>query len=883
MIPDRPLDRVTSIKAKLAVLVVASILVATAVAAIGEQAEVPWWISLPVTIAAALGLTQWLARGMTSPLREMTGVAGRMAGGDYDQQVTATSSDEVGVLARAFNTMARDLARSDAQRRQLVATVSHELRTPLSAQRALLENLVDGVAAPDDGALEVALAQAERLSDLVADLLDLSRIDAGQAALRLGPVRVADLLDRGVAEARLEARPVRHEVTVTPPDLTVEGDPGRLAQVVANLLDNAARHSPVGGPVRVSAAASGEGAWTLEVADDGPGIRADRADRVFERFGTGEDSGGGTGLGLAIARWVCELHGGTIVALAPEPGRSGARIRATLPRRTPGVTPPATAPGVTPPATVQEDPVPVPRTAPAPAPGLATHPATYAAVPVAPVMDTVFGRLWPEVGLGPQPRWLLASLGVGLLAALALPYHPVGLAALGVLLASGGVVLAASGVRARPWTVVSAVLAVAAGTLVVLRASLWLSVLAVLAAGVLTTTALTQARSLPAIVAGPVAWVLAGVRGLPLLGRTLAAASRRRLLWPVARTAAISVIVLVVFGALFASGDALFGAWADAVVPSLDLAGFTFRTFVFVLAGGILLAGCYLSLNPPRVNTLAPPRPRPVAHAWEWLVPVGLVAAVFATFLLAQATALVGGHDYVQRTTGLTYADYVHQGFGQLTVATALTLVVVAVAAGKAPVATSRDRVLLRGMLGALGVMTLLVVASALHRMATYQQAYGFTTLRLVVDVFEAWLGLLVLLVLLAGVRMAGWWLARGALLAGVGLVLVLGMMNPDGWVAQRNIERYHVTGSLDAAYLATLGDDAVPAIVRGRLPAPMVGCILGAQESNRGPMEASGNGAGVDLLGWNLGRARAATLRGEVEPLDPTSPACLAVLAPSP
>ena len=187
---DRPLDGVASIKVKLGLLVGASVVVAVIVAGVGEVAEVPWWMSVPVTVAAALAVTQWLARGMTSPLREMTVAARGMAGGDYAQRVTASSSDEVGTLARAFNAMAADLASADQQRRQLVATVSHELRTPLTAQRALLENLVDGVVRPDDDALRAALTQSERLSALVGDLLDLSRIDAGAAPLRLTEVRV---------------------------------------------------------------------------------------------------------------------------------------------------------------------------------------------------------------------------------------------------------------------------------------------------------------------------------------------------------------------------------------------------------------------------------------------------------------------------------------------------------------------------------------------------------------------------------------------------------------------------------------------------------------------------------------------------------------------
>ena len=190
----RPLDRLSSIKVKFGLLVGLSILAAVLVAEIGSRAGVPLWLTLPVTVAAALGITQWLARGMTSPLREMTHAATRMATGDHSERVTATSADEVGRLARAFNTMAADLAASDHHRRQLLATVSHELRTPLTAQRALLENLVDGVVRPDDATLQSALAQSERLSDLVGDLLDISRIVGGAVVLNLGRVVVADLV-----------------------------------------------------------------------------------------------------------------------------------------------------------------------------------------------------------------------------------------------------------------------------------------------------------------------------------------------------------------------------------------------------------------------------------------------------------------------------------------------------------------------------------------------------------------------------------------------------------------------------------------------------------------------------------------------------------------
>ncbi len=135
MNPARPLDALTSIKTKLGLLVGVSVVVAVLVAAVGDAAQVPWWTSVPVTVAAALGVTQWLARGMTSPLREMTRAAQKMAGGDYSQRVTASSSDEVGQLAVAFNAMASDLAAADQERRRSSprCPMSCALRWPPSA------------------------------------------------------------------------------------------------------------------------------------------------------------------------------------------------------------------------------------------------------------------------------------------------------------------------------------------------------------------------------------------------------------------------------------------------------------------------------------------------------------------------------------------------------------------------------------------------------------------------------------------------------------------------------------------------------------------------------------------------------------------------------
>jgi signal transduction histidine kinase len=326
----RPLDRIPWIKLKISILLLAS----GAAGAVYLWQEYRWLPPVTITMAAlavVLLTAQVLAHGMTRPLREMTAAARAMAQGDYTQRVRATSRDEVGQLAAAFNRMAADLAAADQQRRELIANVSHELRTPIAALQAVLENVSDGVAEPDPATLRVALAQTERLGRLVAELLDLSRIDAGALSLRPEDIDLEPMLAEAVAEARVAAdaagRDVAFRLDVRPSALVVHADRGRMHQVVANLLDNAARHAPPGTEVGVTGRKNG-GEIVIEVRDEGPGIAPEDRDRVFHRFTRGERAvGGGTGLGLAIARWVVDLHGGQI-AIGPGPG---CRIRVSLP------------------------------------------------------------------------------------------------------------------------------------------------------------------------------------------------------------------------------------------------------------------------------------------------------------------------------------------------------------------------------------------------------------------------------------------------------------------------------------------------------------------------------------------------------------------------
>ena len=184
----RPPDPFASFKMKMGLLVGSAIVLASFTFWIGASWQFRY--ALFAALVTSLALTQFLAHGMTSPLRQMTKAAGAMARGDYSRRVRATSRDELGQLATAFNQMAADLGAADEYRRGLIGNVSHELRTPIAALHAVLENVVDGVAEPDAETMRVALSQTARLGELVTNLLDLSRVEGGAIPLQLEMFRV---------------------------------------------------------------------------------------------------------------------------------------------------------------------------------------------------------------------------------------------------------------------------------------------------------------------------------------------------------------------------------------------------------------------------------------------------------------------------------------------------------------------------------------------------------------------------------------------------------------------------------------------------------------------------------------------------------------------
>jgi signal transduction histidine kinase len=258
----------------------------------------------------------------------MASAATKMATGDYSQRVETPSKDEVGQLAAAFNRMSGELDSVEQLRRELVANVSHELKTPITALRAHLENLLDGVEKPDPANLQIMLTQSDRLTRLVEQLLELSRLESGDLPFEPRALPLSSLVTDVVSEVRVSR--ADREVSVdnqVPAELApVWADPERVHQVLFNLLDNAVRFTPPGGRVLVTAQRQ-NGSCEVTVADTGPGIPAEHLPRLFERFYRVDSArsakDGGTGIGLAIARSVVEAHGGHIRAES-EVGRGSA-------------------------------------------------------------------------------------------------------------------------------------------------------------------------------------------------------------------------------------------------------------------------------------------------------------------------------------------------------------------------------------------------------------------------------------------------------------------------------------------------------------------------------------------------------------------------------
>ncbi|HEX6701452.1 MAG TPA: ATP-binding protein [Gaiellaceae bacterium] len=281
----------------------------------------------------ALGLSLALGYGgswmFARRVRRLERAADRIAGGLFDEPIHDPSPDELGQLARGFDRMRLRLAQLDHARNEFIANASHELRTPLFSLGGFLELMGDEELDEETRRefLDTMREQVDRLTRLATDLLDLSRLDAGRLRVERSTFDLAEVAETLAEEFRaLASGGGRHVELVGNGEVLAVGDDERALRIGRALVENALRHTPPGTSVSVRADRNG-GSSVLEVADDGPGVPAEHADQVFERFYRVEGGAlaSGSGLGLAIARELAELMGGR-VELESVPGRTTFRL-----------------------------------------------------------------------------------------------------------------------------------------------------------------------------------------------------------------------------------------------------------------------------------------------------------------------------------------------------------------------------------------------------------------------------------------------------------------------------------------------------------------------------------------------------------------------------
>ncbi|MEV0036709.1 DUF4173 domain-containing protein [Streptomyces sp. NPDC050804] len=388
-----------------------------------------------------------------------------------------------------------------------------------------------------------------------------------------------------------------------------------------------------------------------------------------------------------------------------------------------------------------------------------------------------------------------------------------------------------AGRRPRPWTLVWALGGVALLAVPALNDAGLPAFLAIVSALALGSLALHGARTWPGVVFGPfgllgsigngVAW---GLRGL----RERTGRSRKQLM-PLIRGVVVAVVLLFVFGALFAGADAAFADLLGGLTPDVSAADGPWRFLLF----GVGLLGALAAANtaaaPLRWDRITV-RPGRARGRMEWALPLIVLDLLFAVFIAVQLAVLFGGYRKVFEKTGLSRSEYARQGFWQLLWVTLLVLLVIGLARRWAPRDGARDSALVRAVLGVLCVLTLVVAASALRRMDLYVEEYGLTRLRVSVAAMELWLALVIVLILVAG-AVGGRWLPRAVAASGAAAVLTFGLLSPDALVAESNVDRYERLHKLDVEYFQELSADAVPAL--DRLPEPLRSCALAGIAEN--------------------------------------------------
>ncbi len=517
------------------------------------------------------------------------------------------------------------------------------------------------------------------------------------------------------------------------------------------------------------------------------------------------------------------------------------------------------APGTPPPH--GGGPVPAP---PYPGMGWSGHPQAPTWAPRPQVPRTSFlGARWPGPKAATGRAVPLAVLAAAVGSAVFVPLGRVGVGwFLGWLTLTLAVVLAVRSKTAelpRADKLIRAGWAAAALALIAVpafRNAWWLVTFCVLGALGCATLAIIGGRLVRSVLFGLVATPFAALRGLPWVRRHITASPQEATVRKVTVSVVATVVVLVVFGSLLASADAAFSEALGSLVPEINLGTVFGWVFLAVVGGLIAVAALYTLAAPPDLSTVDREGERRLGLL-EWAPAIGALTLLFAGFVVVQFTTLFGGQQHVQRVAGLSYAEYARSGFWQLLFVTLLTVAVLGGVSRWARRERPVERIMLRVLLGLISALSVVIVASALSRMWTYQKVYSFTGERIFVMAFEMLLGTVFLMIIAAGVKWRGRWIPGTTLALAVAMLLGLAVLNPEDYVARRNTLRYEQTGKIDAWYLRALSADATPALAK--LPDPVRRCTLSWIADDLAEPDP--------WYAWNLGRQRARKALDEVGP----------------
>lgn len=284
------------------------------------------FVALLLGVALGVALSVAYSRSISADLGTLGAAARAVEAGDLGARVAIDRADEIGMAARAFDSMAERLQAVSDERRLLLTSISHDLRTPLASLQAAVEALEDGLAPDPEAYLRGMASDVRHLAGLIDDLFLLAKVESGLPSLSPEPCDLGELVDDAVEAMTplAAARSVSLSATGSSGPAPVLVDPAAMGRVLRNLIDNAIRHSPGGGTVEIALSDAG-----FSVSDDGAGFPPELGDSVFDRFVRAEEHrprGEGAGLGLAIAKGVVEAHGGTIgIGAGP-----GGQVRVTL-------------------------------------------------------------------------------------------------------------------------------------------------------------------------------------------------------------------------------------------------------------------------------------------------------------------------------------------------------------------------------------------------------------------------------------------------------------------------------------------------------------------------------------------------------------------------